>query len=333
MRRDAAFPAALLSRRSVLAGAAALAVPWPAHAAEGTWPERPVHLVVPYAPGGPTDILARALAEKLYGAWHQPVIVDNKPGAGSTIGAGLVARAAPDGQTLLFGASAHVMTPPLMPQLPYDAVRDFTTIINAAFHPMVLVVHPSVPVDTLAAFVARAKASPGSVTVGSAGVGNASHLAAALLAKAADIELTHVPYNGSAPAQTAILGGHVEAAFLNSTTATPQIRAGTLRGIGVASAKRWRELPDVPTIAEQDFPGFEVVSWYGVLAPAGLPEPLVAQLHHDIAAALAAPEVRDKVIAAGLDSIDVGPAEFRAAMTAELQKWTDLVRTAGIKSE
>jgi tripartite-type tricarboxylate transporter receptor subunit TctC len=323
-----------LSRRLVVMGTAGLlAAPLAAFAQPASWPERPVHLVVPYAPGGPTDILARALSEKLYAAWKQPVVVDNKPGAGSTIGAAQVARAAPDGLTLLFGASAHVMTPPLMPQLSYDAVRDFTPIINAAFHPMVLVVHPSIPVNSLPELLARAKAKPGAVTVGSAGVGNASHLAAALLATTAGVEFTHVPYNGSAPAQTAILGGQVEAAFLNSTTATPQIRAGTLRGIGVASPKRWRELPDLPTIAEQGFPGFEVVSWYGIMAPAGLPQPLIEKLHQDIRAAFAAPEVREKVIAAGLDPIDVGPADFRAAMGAELQKWSDLVRTAGIKPE
>jgi tripartite-type tricarboxylate transporter receptor subunit TctC len=319
------------SRRLVLAGAAALlAVP---ARAQPAWPERPVHLVVPYAPGGPTDILARALAEKLYAAWKQPVVVENKPGAGSTIGAAQVARAAPDGLTLLFGASAHVMTPPLMPQLPYDAVRDFTPIVNVAFHPMVLVVHPAVPATSLAELLARAKAQPGAVTVGSAGIGNASHFAAALLGLEAGVELTHVPYNGSAPAQAAVVGGQVEAAFLNSTTATPQVRAGAVRGIGVASLRRWRELPDLPTIAEQGFPGFEVVSWYGIMGPAGLPDPLVARLHHDIAAAFAAPDLREKVVAAGLDPIEVGPAAFREAMGAELRKWADLVRTAGIKPE
>jgi tripartite-type tricarboxylate transporter receptor subunit TctC len=319
-----------ISRRSVLAAAALAPL---AARAETPFPERPVHLVVPYAPGGPTDIIARALGEKLYERWRQPVVVDNKPGAGSTIGAAAVARAQPDGLTLLFGASAHVMTPPLMPQLTYDPVRDFTPIFQAAFHPMVLVVHPSVPVTSVAELLARARAKPGAVTVGSAGVGNASHLAMALLADMAKVEFTHVPYNGSAPAQTAIMGGQVEAAFLNSTTATPQIRAGTLRGIGVASRERWRELPEVPTIAEAGFPGYEVISWYGVLGPGGLPAPLVLKLHDDIRAALARPEVREKVVAAGLDPMDVGPEPFRAAMAAELAKWSELVRTAGIKAD
>jgi tripartite-type tricarboxylate transporter receptor subunit TctC len=322
-----------LTRRAVLGAAAAvLAAPRIAQG-EAPWPERPVHLVVPYAPGGPSDILARALSEKLYGTWRQPIVVDNKPGAGSSIGTAVVARAAPDGLTLLLGASAHVMNPPLMPQLPYDAVRDFTPIIQAAFHPMVLVVHPSVPVHSVAELLARAKASPGAVTIGSAGIGNASHLAAALLQTMAGVEFTHVPYNGSAPAQTAIMGGQVEAAFLNSTTATPQLRAGTLRGLGVASLQRWRELPDLPTIAEQGFPGYEVVSWYGVLAPAGLPAPLLEKLHQDIRAALQTPELREKITAAGLDPMDEGPAQFRATLTAELAKWSELIRTAGIKAD
>jgi tripartite-type tricarboxylate transporter receptor subunit TctC len=322
-----------ISRRTLLAAAGGAALSPLAARAGTAFPERPVHLVVPYAPGGPTDIIARALGEKLYEAWKQPVVVDNKPGAGSTIGAAAVARAAPDGLTLLFGASAHVMTPPLMPQLAYDPVRDFTPIFQAAFHPMVLVVHPSIPVTTVAELLARAKAKPGAVTVGSAGVGNASHLALALLANMAGAEFTHVPYNGSAPAQMAVMGGQVEAAFLNSTTATPQIHAGTLRGIGVASRARWRELPDVPTIAEAGFPGYEVISWYGVLGPAGLPPALLTKLHDDIRAALARPEVREKIIAAGMDPMDVGPEPFRAAMTAELATWTELVRSAGIKAD
>jgi tripartite-type tricarboxylate transporter receptor subunit TctC len=301
--------------------------------AQGTYPNRQVTIVVGFSAGGSTDIVARLVAEEMRKTWGQPVVIDNKPGAGSTIGAAAVARAAPDGHTLLFAASAHVMTPPLMPLLPYDAVRDFTPIHQAAFHPMVLVVHPSVPVTSLAELLARAKAKPGAVTVGSAGIGNASHLAAALLGLAAGVELTRVPYNGSAPAQTAILGGQVEAAFLNSTTATPQIKAAQLRGIGVASLGRWRELPELPTIAEQGFPGFEAIAWYGIIGPARLPDALVARLHADIRAAFQTPELRERVLAAGLDPMDVGPAAFGAAMAAELAQWREVVRTAGIKAD
>ncbi|MBV1796127.1 tripartite tricarboxylate transporter substrate binding protein [Siccirubricoccus sp. G192] len=319
------------SRRALLAGAGLLAMPGLTWAQ--AWPERPVRLIVPFAPGGPTDILARALAERLFDAWHQPVVVENRPGAGSSIGTEYVARQPPDGYTLLFGATAHVMNPPLLPRLPYDPVRDFTAIINAAFHPMVLVVHPSVPVRTVPEFLALAKSRPGGVTMGSAGIGNASHLATALFSQVAGVELTHVPFNGAAPAQTAILSGQVQAGFLNSTVAVQQIRAGTLRGLAVADARRWRELPDLPTLPELGFTGVEAVSWYGILAPAGLPAPLTERLYRDILAVLHQPAMRERIIRAGLDPIEVGPAEFQAQLGTELAKWTRVIREAGIKPD
>lgn len=322
-----------LTRRGALA-VALLAAPGSA-LAEGTpaWPDRAVRLVVPYAPGGPSDILARTLGERLLATWRQPVIVENRPGAGSAIGTELVARAAPDGYTLLLAATAHVMNPPLMPRLPFDPVRDFTAIINAAFHPMVLVVHPSVPARSVAEFVALAKSQPGGITMGSAGIGNGSHLAMELFAKVADIPLTHVPFNGAAPAQAAILGGQVQGGMLNSTVAVPQIRSGALRGLAVADAGRWRELPDLPTLAELGYPGVEVVAWYGLLAPAGLPPALRDRIHGDTAAVLRQPAVRERIMAAGLDPIDVGPADFQAQIATELAKWSKVIREAGIKPE
>jgi len=319
-----------ISRRAVLA--AALATPGLVRAQQ-SWPTRPVRLIVPYAPGGPTDLLGRALAERLQQAWGQPVVVENRPGAGSTIGTDYAARQPADGYTLLLAATAHVMNPPLMPQLGYDPVRDFTAIVNAAFHPMVLVVHPSVPVHSVAEFVALAKATPGGLTMGSAGVGNASHLATALFASVAGIELTHVPFSGAAPAQTAILSGQVQGGFLNSTVAVKQIQAGTLRGLAVADAKRWRELPDLPTLPELGFPGVEAVAWYGILAPAGLPPPLVQRLYADIVAALRQPVMRERILAVGLDPIEVGPAEFQAQLATELAKWTKVIHDAGIRPD
>ncbi len=322
--RRAALLAALLSAPA-LARAQQAAAP--------AWPDRPVRLVVPYAPGGPTDILARALAERLHDAWRQPVVVENRPGAGSAIGTEYVARQPADGTTLLVAATAHVMNPPLMPRLPFDPIRDFTAVVNTAYHPMVLAVHPSVPAATLPEFVAAAKARPGGLTMVSSGVGTASHLAMALFAQAAGIELTHVPFAGAAPAQAAILGGQVQAGFLNSTVAVPPLRAGALRGLAVTDRNRWRDLPDLPTMAELGHPEVEAGSWYGILAPAGLPPALRDRIHRDIAAALRQPALRDRVIAAGLDPIEVGPEAFQAQMTAELAKWSRVVREAGIRAD
>jgi tripartite-type tricarboxylate transporter receptor subunit TctC len=321
-------------RRDLLAVgiAAGLAAPRLARG-QGGFPDRAVRIVVPYAAGGPSDIIARAVAERLFEAWRQPVVVENRPGAGAAIGAEHVARAAADGHTLLLAASAHVMNPPLMPRLPYHAVRDFTPILQAAYHPMILVVHPSVPAGGFAELQALARRQEGGVTIGSAGVGNASHLAAALLGVEAGFPFTHVPYNGSAPSMTALVSGQVQASFLNSTVATQQVRAGRLRALAATSLERWRELPEVPTVAELGHPGFEVGAWYGFLGPAGLPEPIVAKLHRDLRAAVQAPAVRERITGAGLDLRDAGPAEFRRIMETELAKWERVIRTAGIRPD
>jgi tripartite-type tricarboxylate transporter receptor subunit TctC len=319
----------MASRRALLAGA--LLVPVGTQGA--TWPTRPVRLIVPYAPGGPSDILARILGAALSEGWGQAVIVENRPGAGSAIGTELVARAAPDGYTLLLAASAHTMNPALMPKLPFDAVRDFTPVLNSAYHPMVLVVHPGTGITDLPGFISAAKARPGGLTMSSAGVGNASHLAMALFASVANIELTHVPYNGAAPAQAALVAGQVQAGFLNSTVAVPQIRAGVLRGIAVADATRWRELPELPTTAELGYPTAAAVSWYGILAPAGLPPTLRDRLAKDLRAVLARPAVREKILAAGLDPMDVGPAPFAEQIAAEVSRWAGVVRAAGIRPD
>jgi tripartite-type tricarboxylate transporter receptor subunit TctC len=323
-------------RRRMLNGAAVAAMLLgapriaPAH---GIWPDRPVRIVVPIAPGGPMDLIARTLSERLLEAWRQPVVVENRPGAGTTLGAEHVAPAAPDGHTLLLGASAHVMNPPLMLRLPYHFARDFTPILQVAYQPMILTVHPSVPASSFAEFLALAKRQQGGVTVGSAGVGNASHLAAALLGVEAGFAFTHVPYNGSAPSMTALLSGQVQCSFLNSTVGTQHIRAGRLRGLAATSLERWRELPEIPTVAELGHPGFEVGAWYGFLGPAGLPEPILAKLHRDIAAALAIAAVRERITGAGMDMRDAGPAEFRRIIETELAKWERVIRLAGIRPD
>jgi tripartite-type tricarboxylate transporter receptor subunit TctC len=319
----------MASRRALLA--ALLLAPAAARGAD--WPTRPVRLIVPYAPGGPSDILARVLGAALSEGWGQPVVVENRPGAGSAIGTELVARAAPDGYTLLLAASAHAMNPALMPKLPFDAVRDFTPVLNCAYHPMVLVVHPGTGITDLPGFIAAAKARPGGLTMSSAGVGNASHLAMALFASVAGIELTHVPYTGAAPAQAALVSGQVQGGFLNSTVAVPQIRAGALRGIAVADATRWRELPELPTTAELGYPAAAAISWYGILAPAGLPPALRDRLAGDLRVVLARPAVREKILAAGLDPLHVGPEPFAAQIAAETVRWAGVVQAAGIKPD
>ncbi len=319
-----------IARRSLLGGAALAPL---AVRAQGAFPDHQVRIVVPYAPGGPSDIISRVLAEGLLRRWGQPVVVENRPGAGSAIGTELVARAAPDGYTLLLAATAHVMNPAVMGRLPFDAVRDFTPILNAAFHPMVLVVNPRLPITTLAEFIAAAKAKPGGLTMSSAGVGNASHLATALFALEAGIELTHVPFNGAAPAQASVVSGQVDGGFLNSTVATPMIRSGQMRGIMVADARRWRELPELPTTTEQGFPGVKAGSWYGWLGPANMPAALVAKLHTDMLAVVREEAVRGRILTAGLDPLEVGPDEFRAQIAAEAIKWAQVVRAAGIRAE
>jgi tripartite-type tricarboxylate transporter receptor subunit TctC len=317
----------MASRRALLALGAAS----PAFAQEA-WPTRPVRLIVPYAAGGPSDILARLLGAGLTEIWGQPVVVENRPGAGSAIGTEVVARAAPDGYTLLLAAGAHTMNPALM-KLPFDAVRDFTPVLNCAVHPMVLVVHPSTGINDVAGFVAAAKARPGAITMSSAGVGNGSHLAMALFAGIAGIELTHVPYNGAAPAQAALVAGQVQGGFLNSTVAVPQIRSGALRGLAVADARRWRELPDLPALAELGYPGAETVAWYGILAPAGLPPGLRARLERDLRAVMAKPAVQERILAVGLDPLDTGPEAFQAQIAEETARWAKVVRAAGIKAD
>ena len=321
----------MFTARRALLGAAALA-PFGARA-QGGFPERQVRIVVPYAPGGPSDIISRVLAEGLFRRWQQPVVVENRPGAGSAIGTEIVARAAPDGYTLLLAATAHVMNPPLMPRLPFDPVRDFTPILNAGFHPMVLVVNPGLPIHTLAEFIAAARARPGGLTMSSAGVGNASHLATALFALEAGIELTHVPFNGAAPAQASVVSGQVNGGFLNSTVATPMIRSGQMRGITVAAPQRWRELPELPTTTELGFPGVQAGSWYGWLGPAGMAPALVEKLHADMLAVVREPAVRARILTAGLDPLEIGPDEFRTQIAAEAAKWAQVVRAAGIRQE
>jgi tripartite-type tricarboxylate transporter receptor subunit TctC len=300
-------------------------------AAQPAWPQRSVRLVVPFTPAGPTDIQARVIAEKLAVRWGQPVVVENRVGGGSTIGSNIVARAAPDGYTLLLQGSAHVTNAALFPNLPYHPVTDFSPIMGISFQPVILTVHPSVPARSVAEYVALARERPDTITAGVAGVGNISHLAGVLLEQQAGIKLVTVPFGGSSAAQTALLGGQIHSSFLNSTVATPFIRDGSLRGLGSTSSGRWRELPDLPTVAEQGYPGFECTSWYAFLAPARTPDAVVRKVYEDTRAVLQMQDVKDRLFSAGLDLLDQPPEEIHRVMVVDYEKWGDVIRKAGLR--
>ncbi|MDB5376597.1 MAG: tripartite tricarboxylate transporter substrate binding protein [Rubritepida sp.] len=321
----------ILPRRHLLAGGAALAAT-PAFA-QPRWPSRPVRMIAASAPGGPSDVCARVLAERLSTIWGQSVVVENRSGAGGNIGADLVAKAAPDGLTLLMAASSIIAAPFLVPNLSYDPMRDLAPVAEVVDYPMVVLVHPSVPVRTLQELVALARAHPGEVTYSSAGVGNTSHLAPALFAHIAGVEMTHVPFGGAAPSQTAILAGQVKSSFNNPGNSVPSIRAGQLRALAVTGTERWRDLPEVPTVAEQGFPGFTAISWMGLLAPAGTPEPILAQLERDTLAALRDTDVSARLRGAGFEMRDRGRAEFRRVMEADTALWGGFIRQANIRQD
>lgn len=331
------FPPTVMTpfrRRAALLGAGVLASGLGAASVMAqAFPSRPVRIVVPFTPGGPVDILARALGEALQGPWGQPVVVENRPGGGGTIGANAVARSAPDGHTLLLVAVSHVMNPPFMPTLPYDPVKDFTPIMQVAYLPYLLAAHPSVPARSLSALIALAKADPGGVSVGTAGFGTGGHLASALLGSMAGVEFNHIHFQGAAPLQAAVIGGQIKAAFLNISTALPALQSGGIWPLATTGLSRWRQLPDVPTVAEQGYPGYETISWFGVMGPAGLPAPILTKLHTDIAAALQTATVQRQLSNNGLDPLDTGPGAFAELIPVEIARWTRVVREAGIRTD
>ncbi len=319
-----------MKRRTLIA--ATLAAPATARAQTG-FPARGVRIVSGFAPGGATDVLARLMADRLGPIWRQPVVVENRPGAGGNIAADYVARAAPDGHTLLLGTSAQVQAAGLFARLPYHPLRDFTPLLLMAHYPVVLVVPTSFAVNDLAGFVAHAKARPGEVTMASSGIGNTPHLAALLLGQMAGIEFTHVQYTGAALAQAAVLNGEVRAAFQSMLLAKPMIAQGRLRPLATTGAERWPELPDVPTVAEQGFPGFEAGSWFGIQGPAGIAPPLVAQLHRDLATAFRDPQLQARLTAGGFGIREADPAGFAAIMAEDYARWAEVLRRAGIRPE
>jgi len=301
------------------------------HAA-GTYPSRALRMVVPYAPGGNTDVLARLIAQRLTQSLGQQVVVDNRPGGNTLIGTELVARAPADGHTILLTTLTFAVLPTLYAKLPYDALRDFIPITLAVTLPNVLVVHPAVPARTLKEFIAYARANSGKLSYASTGSGTSPHLSMELVKSMAGIDLVHVPYKGGAPAMTDLIGGQVAAQFIGLPVAMPQIASGRLRALGVTSGKRAAAAPNVPPIGET-LPGYELDPWFGVLGPAGIPAAIVDRLHAEITRILRSPDIKDHLNSMGAEPVGNSPAQFAAHLKNEIGKYAKIVKSAGIRVE
>ena len=294
-----------------------------------SYPSRPIRLVLPFAAGGLVDVPGRILAQKLSEALGQPVVVENRAGAGSTIGADNVAKSKPDGYTLMITSTTHVISANLYKRLPYDALRDFTMVMKLAEGPYVLVVHPSLAANSVADLVALAKAQPGRIDYASSGNGSSQHLVAALFCAMSGAPLNHIPYKGSDRATQDIIGGQVKVGFVGTPIALPHVKSGRLRALAVSTARRSAEMPAVPTLAEAGVPGYEATIWMGLFAPAGLPREIVARLHGEVGRVLAAPQARAAIAATGLEVSLSTPEEFAAFVRAEHGKWGKVVRETG----
>jgi len=313
--------------------AAALLLASTAGAQDARYPTKPIKLVVGYTPGGATDIIARTIAAKLQDSLGQTVIVENKPGATSNIASEAVAKAAPDGYTLLMGTIANATNMTIYKTPGYDTLRDFVHITQTMSAPSVLAVHPSVPAKTLRELIALAKAQPGKLTYASSGNGGSPHLAGELLKLRAGIDIVHVPYKGATPGMTDLLGGQVTMSFQTALSAIPHLQSGKLNVIAVAAHRRMMLLPNVPTMAEAGMPDFEVSSWNGLFAPAKTPTDIVARLHQATVKALALPDVREKLAAQGAEAVGQTPEEFRNYIKSEIDKWGRVIRESGAKVE
>ncbi len=297
------------------------------------YPAKPIRFVVPFAPGGGTDIIGRIVAQQLNEELHQPVVVDNRAGAGSALGAEIVAKSPADGYTLLFGNISLAFNQALYASLPYDAVRDFSPVTLTSVQPNIVVVYPGLPAQTVSEFAALARAKPGQLTYGSAGIGSGTHLSAELLAQSLKISLLHVPYRGTGPALTDTVGGQVQMMVSTFAPALPLVKSGRLRALGVTSAKRSAATPDIPTLIEAGVAGYDYSTWYGILAPAQTPRAVIDLLHRKTLAGLAREDARRKLEAQGVETTTDTPSEFHAFLKTETRKWVDVVRAAGIPTQ
>lgn len=301
-------------------------------AAAQSYPARAVKIVVAFPPGGAVDTLARTLAQKMSESWSQPVVVENRPGASGIIGTEFVARAAPDGHTLTAGAiSTHASHVGLHKKLPYDPLKDFAPVALMAAVPNLLVVNPSVPAASIAELIKLAREKPGALSYGSAGAGTTLHLSGELFKSMARVDIVHVAYKGSSPAVTDVIAGQIPMMFDSVTSALPHVKAGKLRALGVTSAKRSSALPQVPTIAEAGLPGYEMTPWFGLFAPAGAPQAIIAKLNAEVTRIFALPDVKERLAAIGAEPMGATPEQFAALVRADVAKWTKVIQDAGIK--
>ena len=311
----------------------ALALALPGAATAQTYPEKTVVMVAPFPAGGSVDLVARAIAQHMSDAWKQPVIVSNRPGASGNIGAEAVARAAPDGYTLLMGTTALAGSPTLYPKLGYDVVRDLAPVSLVVTMMNVLVVHPSLPATSVKSLLALARAKPGALASASAGVGSSNHLALVLFNMMSGANIGHIPYKGAAPAVADVMGGHVHMTFVPIAAALPPLRGAKLRALGVTAMKRSAELPDVPTIDEAGVRGYEAAGWNGLLAPRATPREIVAKVNATAAESLRTPKVKEILSTSGADAIGSSPDEFGRFLQAEIAKWGKVIRAAGIMGD
>jgi tripartite-type tricarboxylate transporter receptor subunit TctC len=295
------------------------------------FPSRPIRLIVPFSPGGGTDLTARLIAQKLTEAWHQQVVVDNRPGANGTIGVTIAAKSSPDGYTLTMISSSHTVNVNLLKTIPYDLMRDLQPVTQATRQPYALVVNPSLPAKSVRELIALAKAKPGTLNFGSSGRGGLSHLAGEMFGELAGIKIVHIPYKGGNPAMIDVIAGRIDMLFSTLLQAGPHVKAGRLRALAVTTAKRWPGTPEIPTMMEAGVPGYEVTQWYGMLMPAKVPQPIVMKSSKEIARILHEPEVRNRLATDGAEAVGNTPAQFGAHIRAEIAKWAKIIKQIGLK--
>jgi tripartite-type tricarboxylate transporter receptor subunit TctC len=320
-------------RRQLLAAGAAAALPITPTFAQGGYPVKPIRFVMPYAPGGSSEVLARPIAAEMSKSLGQNVFIEFKPGGGTTIGADMIAKSAPDGYNIVMMLTAHAVNASLMKKLPYDTVKGFASITLAATLPLVVVVNAASPYKTMADLTAAMRANPGKLNYASAGPGNTSHLSVEYFGSVVGAKLTHVPYKGSGPAIVGLLGREVDLMFDSLSSSLPQIQAGKFRALAVSSIKRSKVLPDIPTIHETVLPNFDVSVWYAILAAAGTPAPIVQRLNAEVIKAMNAPEAKSRIEAAGYDIVGSTPAELDAHIRAEIARWAKVVKDSGATAE
>ncbi len=323
------------NRNLLAACASSLVSAWAmAQDAAQTYPSKLIRLVVPFTPGGSTDILGRTIGQQLTQAWGQSVLIDNVPGAGGSIGADKVAKAPADGYTLLMGhIGTLAVTPSLYPKLPYDPFKSFAAVAWVARVPNMLVVHPSVPAKTVKELVAYAKANPNKINFGSGGNGSAAHIATEYFKLQTGTQMQHVPYKGTAPAVTDLVAGQIQLMFTGVPAVIEQVKAGKLRAIAVSSPNRVKAVPDLPTVAETGYPGFEADQWYGVVAPAGTPQAIITKLNKQINDMLGSPEIATRLASEGAEATPNSPAVFAKLIETEIVRWRDVIQAGGVKAE